>query len=218
MRVAIITAIYDDYDTLKPFPGQEGVECAHICVTDKMQAEAHGWQIVVEPRPFMHPNIAAKRPKTKPWNYTAAEVTIWLDASFAITSPHFARDMASLVRNSSPIAQFKHPWRDCVYDEAEASKALAKYQGLPIDQQMDWYRNQGHVAHWGLWATGIIVRSRDSLVAQHGEQWLLHCQEWGFQDQLSEAPLLNRFGLRAAEIPGTHLANEWLQYQGSGRH
>lgn len=222
-RVAIITAIYDSYDTLKlPLP-QEGVDVEFVCVTDEPR-EPNGWQLIIEPRPAQHPNVAAKRPKMLPWEYTTADFSIWLDASFKITSPTFALGAIGYAMKDhgyspSGIAQFTHPWRDCIYDEAAASVVLPKYAGLPIVRQMALYREWGHPEHWGLWATGLTVRDHDvAAVRTLGERWLRTCQEWSFQDQLSEAVHLRSLGLRPVQLPGTHLHNEWVQYQGSSRH
>lgn len=220
MKVSIITAIYDSYDDLKTVMPQAGVEVDWVCVTDRPR-EPNGWRLVVEPRPFMHPNLAAKRPKMLPWEYSDAEYSIWIDASFVVLSDAFAREMAvfaSGMHGGSPIAQFKHPWRDCIYQEAMASLMLPKYSDLPIGDQMDQYRAWNHPENWGLWATGVIARFHTDEIKKLGERWHQTCQEWGFQDQLSQAPHLRALGLRPTEIPGNHLVNRWIAYEGSQRH
>lgn len=216
MKIAIITAIYDGYDTLKPVPPQQHSDTEWICVTDKPIDDDSGWQVIVEPRPGQHPNVAAKRPKMLPWEYTDAHYSIWIDASFRVISDAFAHQAMQLAR---PIAQFSHPWRDCIYSEAEASKALAKYAGLAIDQQMRMYESCfAHPKHWGLWATGAIARMHCPEVRELGEKWLRDCQEWTYQDQLSQAVHLRALGLRPERFPGTHINNPWLSYEGSARH
>ena len=214
MRVAILTAVYDDYDDLKPILEQEGVEAEWICVTDK-ERPGHGWRVVVEPRPGQHPNVAAKRPKMLPWEYTDAPCSIWIDASFAVRSAAMASDV---LQYADPIAQFRHPWRDCVYAEAAESGRLTKYEGQPLAAQMEQYQSWGHPEHWGLWSTGFIARRHTPEVRLLGERWLRTCQEWSFQDQISEAVHLRLLGLRPQEIPGCHTGNSWVDYQGSSRH
>lgn len=223
-RLTIITAIYDGYDTLKPTLDQEGVDVDWVCVTDCAPTEANGWHIIVEPRPGQHPNVAAKRPKMLPWEYAWFESppckSLWIDASFRVVSPRLARDVCAMLE-SWPLYQFPHPWRDCIYAEAEASRDLAKYsaQRHIIEQQMAMYRKHGHPEHWGLWATGIIARDNtNGLVHRLGNSWLRSCQEWSFQDQLSEAVHLLDIGLVPRLLPGNHLKNPWLAYEGSSRH
>lgn len=223
-RLTIITAIYDGYDTLKPTLEQHGVDVDWVCVTDNAPADANGWRIIVEPRPGQHPNVAAKRPKMLPWEYAWFEdpppKSLWVDASFRVNSHHLARDVCELL-DWWPIYQFEHPWRDCVYDEAAASVELDKYahQRTIIEAQMAQYRTLGHPEHWGLWATGVIARDhRDEDVRRFGARWLRACQEWSYQDQVSEAFFLRSTSLRPRALTGNHFQNPWLVYEGSARH
>lgn len=227
-RLTVITAIYDGYDTLKPTLEQDNVDVDWVCVTDVAPSFSNGWRIIIEPRPGQHPNVAAKRPKMLPWDYRQSELpdaehlgkSLWLDASFRVTSPHMARDICTLLK-VWPIYQFRHPWRDCIYDEADASMALPKYahQRDIIAQQVEMYRKQGHPEHWGLWATGVIARSHMSgQIRRFGTAWLRACQEWSYQDQVSEAVHLRDQGLAPQPLPGNHFSNPWLVYEGSSRH
>jgi hypothetical protein len=215
MRVTVITAIYDDYDDLKPILPQEGVDVDWVCVTDKPREDDHGWRIVVEPRPGQHPNVAAKRPKMLPWEYTDAFWSIWIDASFLVRSPHLAKEVIEFAR---PIAQFRHPSRDCVYTEADVSIGMAKYASQPIAAQMQACRATGHPMHWGLWATGVIARQHCPAVRELGQSWLRTCQEWSFQDQLSQATHLRTLGLLPDTLPGSPWNNDWMEFRGSDRH
>lgn len=216
-RIAILTAIYDQYDELKPVLPQAGVDVEWIVVTDSVPPaeRSEGWTIVHEPRPGVHPNRAAKHPKYEPWKYTDAEASVWVDASFRILSDRFA---VEALAHADPIAQFAHPWRDCLYAEAKESAALAKYGGEPTLEQADHYRAAGHPEHWGLWATGVIARHHTDQVRDLGKRWLEETYQWSFQDQISQPYALREVGLRPASLPGTHMATPWLRYEGSARH
>ncbi|MEU9323203.1 glycosyltransferase domain-containing protein [Streptomyces canus] len=218
--VAILSAIYDGYDELKPVLPQVGVEVEWIVVTDTPPpAElAVGWTIVHEPRPGVHPNRAAKHPKYEPWKYTDAPVSLWVDASFRVVSDRFAVEATAGLSDEGPIAQFVHPWRDCLFDEATASAQLRKYEGEPVLKQADHYSALGHPEDWGLWATGVIARRHTEAVRELGARWLAETYEWSFQDQISQPFALRETGLRPTALPGNHLATPWLVYEGSARH
>jgi hypothetical protein len=217
--VAILTAIYDSYDELKPTLPQRGVTVDWILVTDdealREEHTARGWRVVYEPRPGVHPNRAAKHPKYEPWKYTSAGSSVWVDASFRIVSETFAAEAVAL---ADPIAQFAHPWRDCLYAEAKESAGLPKYAGEPVLEQAESYRQAGHPEGWGLWATGVIARQHTDPVREMGVRWLAETYEWSFQDQISQPYALRETGLRPAAFPGTHLTTPWLAYEGSSRH
>ena len=219
-QVAILTAVYDSYDSLKPVLPQVGVDVEWIVVTDSVPSaeQAAGWKIVHEPRPGVHPNRAAKHPKYEPWKYTDAPVSVWVDASFRIVSDQFAVEATTGLSNEEPIAQFAHPWRDCLYTEAKESAGLAKYQGEPVLEQAESYRAAGHPENWGLWATGVIARQHTEAVRKMGWLWLAETYRWSFQDQISQPFALREKGLRPTAFPGSHLATPWLAYEGSGRH
>lgn len=215
--MAILTAIYDSYDELKPTVPQAGMDVDWVCVTDDpdLKDGTLGWRIVYEPRPGLHPNRAAKHPKYRPWRYTNAPASLWVDASFRIISDQLA---AASITHADPIAQFLHPWRDCLYEEAKESAPMAKYDGEPILEQADHYRTLGHPEHWGLWATGVIARYHTDAVCLLGEQWATETDRWSFQDQISHPYACREVGLRPSSLPGTHMSNPWLRYEGSTRH
>lgn len=217
--VAIITAITDGYDTLKPVLPQTGVDVEWICVTDGEPLPdadvAAGWTMICQPRHGRPANREAKQPKLRPWEYTSAPASIWVDASFRVVSNRFA---AGALAYADPIAQFAHPWRDCLYEEAAHSALLPKYAGEPIIEQGAHYRVSGHPERWGLWAAGVIARRHTREVRALGEAWAREVSAWSFQDQVSEPFALRAVGLRPASLPGSHMANGWLKYEGSGRH
>lgn len=216
--IAVITAIYGDYDTLKP-PMKQTRDVDWICVTDR-EREPNGWRLIVRPAEdgYGEPcgnNIAAKKPKMLPWEFTQCRRSIWIDASFSVTSSLMAED---LMARAHPIAQFAHPDRDCVYEEGKFSKFMPKYAHLPIEEQLANYRADGHPEHWGLWAAGIIAREHTDAVRRLGIEWMHQCEYWGIQDQISQAPMLRELGMRPVSIPGGVYSNPWCQYMGSPKH
>ncbi|MFC8423950.1 glycosyltransferase domain-containing protein [Streptomyces sp. NPDC057236] len=217
--LAIITAITDGYDTLKPVLPQTGVDVEWVCVTDGEPLSdadaAAGWTMICEPRHGRPANREAKRPKLRPWEYTTAPASIWVDASFRVVSPRFAVEALAL---ADPIAQFTHPWRGCLYEEAAASVLLPKYAGEPLGEQTAHYRAHGHPEQWGLWAAGVIARWHTAPVRKLGDVWAREVGAWSVQDQVSQPYALRTVGLRPTLLPGTHFANPWLNYEGSGRH
>lgn len=213
--VAIISAVYDGYDTVKPVLAQAGLEVEWVLVTDHEPIGVLGWRVVVEPQPDVPPNRAAKAPKFEPWKYTDAPASIWLDASFRVTSPDFAAEALAFAK---PIAQFTHPWRDCLYAEAVEIAALGKDPEGVAAWQTKRYREAGHPIGWGLWASGVIARRHSAAVKRMGAAWAREVGSGSARDQVSQPFVLREAKLRPASLPGTHLANRWLAYEGSGRH
>lgn len=220
MSVAVLSSIYGTYDRpIAQLP--QTIEAEWILVTDTL-VETPGWDVVVEPRPHMHPRLAAKVAKCLPWHYTDADTVVWLDGACRLLRPDSLEQILEAA-GGHPLSQIRHPWRDCIYDEADASREMLKYQGQPVDAQVSAYRSAGHREHWGLWATGLIVRSdgRNNGMAKamnmdFGRRWLAEQVRWTYQDQLSEPPLLAAGVLKVHDLPfalhGSGLF-EWLNHR-----
>lgn len=215
--IAVITSIYDHYDQLKPVLPQIGAEIDWVFVTDDPLPDTLGWRQIHEEWPEMHPNRAAKQAKLRPWEYTDAPASVWIDASIRVASVFFAADMLSYLI-SGDIAQFLHPWRNCMYDEAAISAALLKYAEEPVLPQVDHYRRLGMPAGFGLWAGGVIARRHSEDIREMGERWTNEINQWSFQDQISEPYVLWSLGFRPVTLPGDHIRNAWVVWEGSGRH
>lgn len=223
--VAIITSITDGYETLKAIKPQFGVDVEWVAYTDGKEDREpdHGWTVVgmrdddFAPADLRHPNRKAKIAKCLPWTMTEAPYSIWIDGAYRVTSPIFAMQALAL---ATPIAQFIHPWRSCVYTEATESRNLARYvdQHEVIAAQAAEYEEIGHPPNWGLWATGVIVRKHTDDVKIMGEQWLSEIRRHSYQDQVSEPVVLRMCDLRPHALPGDHIQNPWLSYEGSARH
>jgi hypothetical protein len=213
--IAIVTAIYDGFDTLKPVLAQDGVDVDWVLVTDQALADSLGWRVVVEPRPDLPPVRAAKAPKFEPWNYTSAPASIWIDASFRVISDQFA---TAAIKHAKPIAQFSHPWRDCVYAEAAEITALGMDPDGAAARQTAHYRETGHPEHWGLWATGVIARKHTAAVKRMGAAWAREVAAGSARDQISQAPALRTAKLRPTVLPGEYFSSPWLAFEESDRH
>jgi alkaline ceramidase TOD1/glycosyltransferase MUCI70-like protein len=211
--VAIVSSVYGQYDRLRPVFDQTGLSVEWVLVTDKAPSDSLGWRVVIEERPGVHPNRAAKKAKFLPWTYTEAYASIWIDGSFQVISPNFAREAIGYAK---PIAQFKHPWRDCLYQEAICTVAINRYapQQALIEEQSKFYRENGHPEHWGLWATGVIARYHTPSVRALGYSWMSDVNEWSFQDQVSQPYSLRQARLYPECFPGDYFSSPWIRYMG----
>lgn len=216
-EAAIVTANYGRYDEVKPALPQEGIDVEWVLVTDDPGVpDGHlGWRVVYQPVPGVHPNRAAKHPKFRPWEYTDAPASIWVDGSVRVHAPWFA---AQALAYADPIAQFAHPDRDCIYDEANEALTVAKYDPEPIAEQAMAYHVTGHPEHWGLWATTVIARQHTAEVRDLGNWWTAEVEAWSFEDQISQPFALRSLDLRPALLPGYYRDNGWLRVEASGKH
>jgi hypothetical protein len=176
MRTLIYTSVFGDYDPIKEPPPQS------IPVDYQIFTQSTGQKT---------PRLESKYYKLHPpkdYDYT-----IWIDGSIRVTSRFFAEYMVDQAKDR--WAMFKHPWRDCLFDEAEESHDMRKYHGEPILEQARYYGERGMPTHWGLWAGGIICR-RNDWGDDLNELWWAEHLKWSAQDQISLSYLSWNYKLR----------------------
>lgn len=206
--VAVVTSVYGDYDPIVPHNGQN-IAVEWICVTDANTHVPQPWTKIVEPRPHLHPRMAAKVARCRPDFYTDADYTIWLDAAGRLAHPDAAQRLVCAL-DGSDIAQFTHPERSDIVAEAEVSEGMRKYHGQSMRAQVDHYRYRGLGS--GLWATGCIVRRTTPTVQAFGDSWLVEMMRWSWQDQLSEPYALQLHDLVPVPLPGNLWSNPLVSF------
>jgi hypothetical protein len=210
VSIAVITALYGDLDELTDPPVMDGVD-DYIAVTDRDRG-AQRWRQVIEPRPHISDRLASKIPKCCPHRYTDADVVVWIDAS-AIVRDDTARWAASHLDHRH-VAQFNHPERDDVSDEAKVSMGMKKYYGLMCEEQAASYKASGMPDSWGLWATGIMARRRNFWSEDFGERWLAEQVRWSYQDQVSEPYVLWQMDSRPRNLEGSLWHDPHINFRG----
>jgi hypothetical protein len=201
VRIAVYTAVAGGYDDLPAHPDLEGVD--FVAFTDDADLESDGWDVRTRPalNPQGHPRMVAKAWKVlNDLALPGYDVSIWIDASHEILTDAFVGHCLAALDDSS-IALYDHPWRDCIYLEAEASVVLPKYAGLPIVEQVAEYRAQGHPEHAGLYACGTLVRRHTPDIAALMRSWWDEICRWTYQDQLSFPVVCRRHGITPGTFP-----------------
>jgi hypothetical protein len=210
--VALVTAIYGDYDYLQPLPESHGFTRA-ICVTDNPELDAPGWEVVHSPSEA-EPILAAKWPKMKPFDFVTEDVAVWLDASFIVQDRGW-RDFCVESLGGSDVVAWAHPEaRDCLYQEAEYCQDWEKYKRYDIRKQTEHYRADGMPERFGLWACGALVWRNTQEAKKFGSLWLVHQSRWSIQDQISFPYLVWKQNIKLGTFPAHEFLNPYLTYVG----
>lgn len=158
------------------------------------------------------PRLAAKWWKVRPdLACPDAEVTVWIDGSMTLLVPDLM-DRALAELGDDDALFMRHPWRDCIFEEAESSALVHKYFGQPTAAQVESYRAAGHPEHWGLVHSGLIVRRDTPAVRALDEAWWAEITRWTIQDQLSLPPLLRTMPLRWHYWPVDPITAGWVRW------
>ena len=176
--MTLYTAIFGPYDTLKEPKVTEGWN--YVCFTDQ-PFKSEAWKIVKMEGGLREARIL----KILPHLYLKDKFTIWLDGSFQVNC-----DLDQFVDkyHEGSMTMSRHPWRDCVYEEAEACIDQNRVNGEEAQKQLDTFRQNGLPKNGGMGATGLIIREQSKEVVNFCEQWWDNM--FTMRDQLSLGYLL----------------------------
>ena len=112
------------------------------------------------------------------------------------------KEIVETYLKDSDIALFKHPERDCVYEEAELIKQV-KFDSLEfVQSQMVFYQSRSFGQHKGLYELPCrIQRNTLEIQALMLTWWELICK-FSSRDQLSLPFALDMHGITPAIMPG----------------
>jgi hypothetical protein len=195
-RVAVVSSIYGGFDE-PARPVEQDVPCEWVLVSDR-DYDCHPWKTIVEPRPQLHPRLAAKVAKARPDWYADADVYIWVDGNMIVTRSDFVSWCLSCL-GPAPLAQHHNPVRRELLDEVNTAANMPKYQGLDLERQARTYLAEGMPAEYGVYWTGLIVRTKEC--PDFGTPWLAEQTRWTYEDQISQPYVLWKLGLRPAAMP-----------------
>ena len=125
------------------------------------------------------------------------DITIWLDANI-----HLKEDTASFLDwflGDNDIATWEHPYRDCVYDEANELIRLSNHPKFAFrhdfQEQLEHLKETGYPKNNGLAETNVLVRRNTPEVNRFNEAWFAELCRYSHRDQLSFNPIINQFPL-----------------------
>ena len=198
--IVVYTAIFGNIDHLWTAE-THGVK--HIAFVDSYKQE-HAtanpvWEQVVVP-PGWDNRRTARHFKTLPQYYMPeADVWVWMDCNVRLKiSPK------ELVHSylKHDFATFKHPDRDCLYDEATFCAKSGKDSADVLKEQTAIYEQRGMPVKWGLAETRIVIRRNNLFIRDLNLEWWEQIEGFSLRDQVSLPYIFWRRGARWQEIPG----------------
>ena len=107
----------------------------------------------------------------------------------------------SLIESGKTLAIHHHRIRDCIYEERNDILMQNKARAKDIDEQLNFYRNDGMPEHFGLFENTILIRKcNDSKLNDIMHQWWLQVERFTQRDQLSLPYVLWKNGLDCSYV------------------
>ncbi len=209
-RRVVYTAIFGGSDRLhEPAVVEPG--CDYVCFTDDLALKSAVWDIRRPHMPFADSRRNARMLKILAHRHFADyEYSIWLDGTFTLLCP--PGELIERYLDEDDFAAFKHPRRNCLYDEALACIQMGKDDPLVLFGQARAYMSDGYPPDNGLIYSGIVLRRHSPLVAETCELWWQELARHSKRDQVSFNYVDWKTGLTYAPLAGSWRVNPHATY------
>jgi len=185
-----------------------------VCFTDMPEVQSNFWRIERAEPSRLDASRAAKQRKILPNRFVSQyDESLYVDNTVRLKmSPREIFERYLHGANSS-FTCFPHPWRHCVYDEAQ--EVISRGFDTPerVNHQMASYQELGYPAHNGLWKGAFLLRRHnDRTVIDVMETWFDHVLKHSHRDQLSLPVAMWLHNFTPEPIPLDFMDNDILEY------
>lgn len=200
--LTVVTAITGGKDNLMPQPEYKGVEYVAFVEKDLKDSQ---WKTRPACDKFKRDVMNAKIHKILTHKYIDTEYIVWVDGNVKLKQdPH---NLIKLLGDND-FAFFKHPGRDCLYEEADACVGLGKGNPKELAEQVKSYAKLSVPPHGGLWELPCFIRKNTPKANAAFERWWVEVTRYSNRDQIS-FPIAFK-GEKIALIPGS--VDKWDDY------
>lgn len=183
MRICVYTCITGRYDDLKEIEFKND-SLDYLCFTNNKSLQSKSWKIVyVEEE--LDDLLLQKKIKICCHKYlNNYDASLYIDGKVLVR-----KDVLPFIQNNLKedidLVGFKHPIRNCIYDEIYTCILYEKEKLSTGRYIRDKYRQEGFPAHYGLSDNAILLRRHTERVAAFMEFWLDMVETYSRRDQLS---------------------------------
>lgn len=128
------------------------------------------------------------------------EYYIWLDSTHILESD--PDELIDTYLTKHDIAVFKHPERDCVYEEGKLVQKIRYDHSNLIQEQLDFYRDMDYPEHNGLYELPVRIQKNTKKTKQLGLMWWEQICMFSSRDQISFPFVCNQLNIKPSIMPG----------------
>lgn len=191
-RKVVYTSLVGKYDSLIN-PKYIMPNWDYICFSNDIKNMKESiWEI--RPIPFSHRDnfILSRYPKINPHEVLKEyDYSLWIDANIEIIDDFVERRLDKLIEQQFFLSLIPHPFRDCIYKEAQSCIESGLDRRKIIEKQIDFLKKKKYPENIGLFENNVIFRRHnDQKISSLGKEWWDLYLEFSKRDQLSLGYLL----------------------------
>lgn len=193
-RLTVYTCLTVGKDRLR---SQERGSADFVAFTDEPEVP-EPWERRPAYDRFTDPRRNSRIQKIMPHLYLDCDYSVYLDANVSLLVPPEALVAEHLADHD--VAVYRHPTRDCLYQEALECAKRGLDDPEVIIEQARAYEVSGWAKNRGLAECGVIIRRHTTRVERFNEAWWAHFSRYSRRDQLSFMVAAERSGVRVKLI------------------
>jgi glycosyltransferase involved in cell wall biosynthesis len=184
-KYVVYTCLSNNYDSLK-VPEYLDPEVDYVCFSDRPIYGYGIWQLRGYHQISADSTRTSRHPKILPQKYLAEyDSSIYIDANY-LPTVSLLTIFKRMYKGNVKVAGVKHPWRDCLYEEAEACRKSNKDSSKIIDETITFLKKHKFPEKYGLFENNLIYRQHnDEQVANAMNIWWDVYARYSRRDQLS---------------------------------
>lgn len=178
-KIIVYTCITGGYDTLmQPYLPADGFE--FICFVGKGEKKAEKvgvWKIEEIPFDWDDRQLVSRYPKINPQSALPenSRWSLWIDGNIRIKDGSIYELCRDLQRKCVRYAGIRHPFNDCVYEEAVKCLVDRRDSFHNIFKTVRFLRKNAFPEHAGLMENNIIFRSHNDEAVVRFDRWWWEC-------------------------------------------
>lgn len=188
--ITVLTSITGGKDKLVEQQNTQGAD--FIAFIDYL-SDSKTWKELYSFRKLKSDRRNSRIPKIIPHKFTDSEYSIWIDGNMSLLKP--AQELIDKYLNGFDIAVFKHPTRNCLYQEAIECAKRGYDDPEVIIEQVKSYEDEGFPKEYGLSENGMILRRHTKKVEEFNNAWLSEYLRFSTRDQLSFMYCADKVGI-----------------------
>jgi hypothetical protein len=188
------TVLIGDYELYEPTYINKNWEL--ICFTDQ-NITSKNWSIV-HAKDDGYPRKKAREIKIRCDKFLDFDLCLFIDSKFTIKC-NLDKFIEENMRTN--ITLMEHNKRVCAYDEAKFCINNDIGNKKDIQNQINFYKQEGFPLKFGLYGTGILIRKNKSEVIEFMKQWYNEIEKYSCRDQISFSYVLWKNSIKVNSIP-----------------
>ncbi|MBC8248989.1 MAG: DUF616 domain-containing protein [Anaerolineales bacterium] len=210
-NIVVFTGVFGRPDVfLEPRVPLDGVEA--ICFTDLDFVGESAYRMIKLNLDSLSPPKRNRRVKI--WReeiFDCFDYSLYLDSNVELLVD--PRELVSFLEPGSDIAVFRHPDRDCAYQEGRVCLQAGLADPRVMRRQLTEYRAEGFPPKFGLWACTVVLRNHTPRMEEFNRRWWSEVERHSHRDQVSFPYVVWETGMQVSEFPGSLRRNELISWR-----